>query len=334
MSTSMADRDYYELLEVARTASADDIKKSYRRLARQHHPDLNPNDRAGAEKKFKEIQNAYDVLGDPEKKKLYDLYGTAAFQGGGPGAAGAGARSGGGWQPPPGAESFDFSDLFGAGGPEGFQTGGGPGGGGAGIFDEILTRRRGGGGGRAAGPRPGADVTASITVPFLTAVTGGEMPILLQRGTGEPETLTVKVPPGTINGAKLRLRGKGEPSRSGGPAGDLTVTVEVQTHPYFTRDGRNLLVDLPLSVPEAVLGAKVDVPTLDGMKSLNVPAGASSGQKLRLKGQGVPASGGHAAGDLMVVLKIIAPKSIDEESRALIEQFAERNPQAPRRDLW
>lgn len=335
----MADRDYYELLDVPRSATADDIKKAYRRLARAHHPDLNPADRKAAEEKFKEIQAAYDVLGDDEKRKLYDTYGHAAFRpGAGPAPGGfhpgghPGAGSWAGWQASPGAESFDFSDFFTPSSEADSASTGG-----AGIFDDILNRMRGGktpaGGGRRA-PRAGRDVTASLEIPFLTAVTGGEMPIVVQRGEGQTEALNVRIPAGTVDGAKLRLRGKGEPSAAGGPAGDLTVVVAVQPHPYFTREGRNLLVDLPVSVPEAILGARIDVPTIEGTKTLPVPPGASSGQKLRLRGLGVPATGGHPAGDLFAVVKVVVPKTIDDESRALIEQFAARNPQDPRRGTW
>lgn len=328
----MPDRDYYELLEVPRSATADEIKKSYRRLARKYHPDLNPDDRKAAEARFKQIQAAYDVLSEPEKRKLYDTYGSAAFQGGagpGPGPR-AGASEWPGWQAAPDADAFDFSDFFTTQGPAGPNFGGEAAGGGGGLFDEILGRVRGG---RRGAPRAGRDIQASIKIPFLTAVTGGEVPILVQRSDSPPETLTVKVPPGTLDGAKLRLRGKGQPG-PGGANGDLTVTVEVDSHPYYERDGRNIRVELPISLAEAVLGARVDVPTLDGLKTLTIPPGSSSGQKLRLKGQGVPASGGHPAGDLLAEIKVVVPKGVDDESRRLIQQFADRNPGDPRRGLW
>lgn len=332
----MPERDYYEILGADRGASPEELKRAYRSLARKHHPDLNPDDKKAAEIRFKEVQEAYDILGDPEKRKLYDLYGRAAFQG-----AAAGPRAGATeWSAREGAayENVDFSQFFGnAAGPrtgpagaEGFDAGGS-------IFEEILGRVRGGRrANRASGPRSGAggDVESSLRIPFLTAVTGGEQPIVIARPDGASETLTVRIPPGIDDGAKIRLRGKGNPSLGGGPAGSLVITVKVDPHPYFRREGRDLLVDLPISVSEAILGARVDCPTLSGVKTVTIPPGSSSGQKLRLKGQGVPARGDHPAGDLFPVLKVSVPKSIDEESRRLIEEFASRNPSDPRRGLW
>jgi DnaJ-class molecular chaperone len=144
----------------------------------------------------------------------------------------------------------------------------------------------------------------------------------------------VKIPPGIESGAKLRLRGQGEAGEKGGPRGDLTILVTVEPHPYFTREGRNLIVEVPITVSEAILGARIDVPTLDGKKALTIPPGTSSGQKLRLRGQGVPASGGKPEGDLLLVIKIVVPKNVDETSRKLISEFAERNPQNPREGTW
>jgi DnaJ-class molecular chaperone len=205
---------------------------------------------------------------------------------------------------------------------------------GGGIFEELLGRVRGGRGGRRpAGPRAGRGLEARLTIPFLTAVRGGETTIELDRD-GHRESLVVKIPPGVESGAKLRLRGQGESGEAGAPRGDLTIVIEVEPHPYFKREGRNLLVEVPTTVAEAVLGAKVDVPTLDGKKSLTIPPGSSCGQKLRLKGQGVPASGGKPAGDLFLILKIVVPKNVDEPSKRLIREFDERNPLNPRAGLW
>ncbi|WP_422924638.1 DnaJ C-terminal domain-containing protein [Singulisphaera sp. PoT] len=332
----MAQRDYYETLGVARDATADAIKKAYRGLARKHHPDVNPGDKK-AEAKFKEVQQAYDILSDPEKRALFDKYGMAAFEG----MAAAGPRAGASeWSArqagPTGYENIDFSEFFGKGASPGGSAEEADLGGG--IFEELLGRMRGGKTRqqRPSGPRPGANTEASLTIPFLTAIKGGETKIDLERGGQQHESLVVKIPPGIESGAKLRLRGQGEPSHQpGGPRGDLTIVVDVEPHPYFTRDGRNLSVEIPISVSEAILGAKVDVPTLDGSKrSLPIPAGTSSGQKLRLRGQGVPASGDKPEGDLFLVIKIVAPKSVDEASRKLIADFAERNPQSPRDGLW
>lgn len=323
----MPDRDYYEVLGVARDATPDQLKKAYRGMARKHHPDVNPGDKA-AERHFKEAQKAYDILSDPDKRALYDRHGHAAFDGGGPfgprtGASEWAARSGAG-----GYESVDLGDLFG-------NMGGGEGEGGGGLFEDLMGRMRGGKAGSARrGPRPGRDIQAGITIPFATAVRGGETTIEMEREPGRREQIVVKIPPGTEPGARLRLRGQGEPGEKGAPAGSLTITVAVEPHPYFTRDGRDLTVEVPVTVAEAILGAKVDVPTLDGSKTLPVPPGSSSGRKLRLRGLGVPASGNHPAGDLFVSLRIVVPKDLDDESRRLIGEFADRNPSHPRAGLW
>jgi DnaJ-class molecular chaperone len=173
-----------------------------------------------------------------------------------------------------------------------------------------------------------------LTIPFLTAVLGGETTVEVQRGEGRTETLVVKIPPGVETGSKLRLKGRGEPGPKGAAPGDLTIRITVQGHPYFRREGRDLVVDVPVTVGEAVLGARIDVPAPDGQKSLTIPAGTSGGQKLRLRGQGVPAHGGQPAGDLFVVLRIVVPKMIDAESRRLIEEFSRRSPYHPRAGLW
>jgi DnaJ-class molecular chaperone len=328
----MAERDYYDVLGVSRDASADAIKKAYRSLARKYHPDVNPGDKK-AEAKFKEAQSAYDILADAEKRALYDRYGKAAFEG-----MAAGPRSGaseytfrhGG----PGAE-FDFSEFFGPGattGPGAANVEGG-----AGIFEELLGRMRGGRAGRKApgtGPRPGRNLEAHLTIPFMTAVRGGETTIEVERGHHR-EPLVVKIPAGVDTGAKLRLRGQGEPGERGAPNGDLTIEITVEPHKYFTRDGRNLSVEVPITVPEAVMGAKIEVPAIDGgMRALTIPPGSSSGQKLRLRGQGIPASGERPDGDLFVVLKVVVPKALDDESRRLIREFGERNPLRPRDGIW
>jgi curved DNA-binding protein len=327
----MPERDYYEVLGVARDATPEAIKKAYRGLARKYHPDVNPGDKT-AESSFKEVQQAYDILSDKDKRANYDRYGNAAFEG----MAAAGPRSGASDFSyrfgEPGFETVDFSQFFGPMGARGAHTAEeDTTAGGAGIFEDLLGRMRTGRSGRS---RTGREMESQLTIPFLTAVRGGETTIEIQRGEGKPESLVVKIPPGIDTGAKLRLKGRGEPGPKGAPAGDLTIHITVEPHPYFHRDGRNLQVEFPVTVSEAILGAKIDVPTLDGLKSLTVPAGSSSGQKLRLKGQGVPASGGKPAGDLFVILKIVVPKAIDEASRKLIEEFARRNSYNPRAGLW
>ena len=328
---TMPERDYYEVLGVARDATPEAIKKAYRGLARKYHPDVNPGDKT-AEASFKEVQQAYDILSDKEKRANYDRFGNAAFEG----MAAAGPRSGASDFSfrfgEPGFETVDFSQFFGPmSGGRGAHTEEADTGGGAGIFEDLLGRMRTG---KSSRPRTGREMEAHLTIPFLTAVRGGETTIEVQRGEGNHESLVVKIPPGVDTGAKLRLKGRGEPGPKGATAGDLTILIDVEPHPYFQREGRDLQVEVPISVSEAILGAKIDVPTLDGLKSLTVPAGSSSGQKLRLKGQGVPASGSKPAGDLFVILKVVVPKGIDEASRRLIEEFAQRNPYNPRAKLW
>jgi curved DNA-binding protein len=329
----MAERDYYAVLGVGRDASPEEIKKAYRAQARKYHPDVNPGDKK-AEARFKEAQRAYDVLSDAEKRSLYDRFGTAGLEGmaaSGPRASASEwtARQAGRGQ---GFETFDFSEFFGPTAPPPPEAGADIGGGG-GIFDELLGRMRGARGGRR-GPRRGRNVEARLTIPFLTALLGGETKIDIEREEGRRESLVVKIPPGIETGAKLRLRGQGEPAPDpDSPPGDLTIAVTVEPHPLFRREGRDLVVDLPVTVAEAILGARVDVPTPTGPKSLAVPAGSSCGVKLRLRGQGVPASGDAPAGDLFAVVKIVVPRTVDEEGRRLITEFAERNPYNPRAGL-
>jgi DnaJ-class molecular chaperone len=322
----MPQRDYYEVLGVARDAAPDALKKAYRALARKFHPDVNPGDKS-AEAKFKEVQEAYDVLSDQEKRARYDRYGHAAFEGMAasgprPGAAEWNVRYGDG-----GFENIDISDLLGSFG------GGAPGGeaGGASIFEDLMGRVRGG---RASRPRAGRTIEARLTIPFMTAISGGQTTIDVMHGSGKRESLVVKIPPGIDTGAKLRLKGQGEPGPKGTPPGDLTITIEVEPHPYFKREGQNLVVEVPITVGEAVLGSKVEVPAIDGQKSLTIPPGSSSGQKLRLKGKGIPGSGGKPDGDLFVLLKVVVPKNVDAASRRLIQEFSERNALNPRDGLW
>jgi len=321
--------DYYNTLGVARDASAADIQKAYRKLARKYHPDLNPDD-ASAKKKFQEVQQAFDVLNDTSKRELYDRYGSSFESMGG---GGGGPRSGGARWSTQGGEEVDFSDLFGG------RYGGG-GGDPSGMFGDIFTqfRRAGGGRSRRAAPEEpqrGADIGAELEIPFNTAVLGGQAQIQLRRHTGKVETLTVKIPAGIDEGKKIRLRGQGEAGASG-EAGDILITIHVSPHPWFTRRGNDLEVRVPITLAEAALGAKVDVPTPQGTISLRVPPQSSSGKKLRIKGRGVPGRNGEA-GDLYAQLEIVLPAQLDEESLDLVKKLDERiettSPQQPRRDL-
>lgn len=318
-------KDYYETLGVKRSASSDELSKAYRELARKYHPDLNPKD-AAAKEKFQEVQRAFDVLSDPKKREQYDRFGpNFESMGGGPGGPGGGRQGwpGGGYRG--GAEEVDLNDLFG---------GAGAGGGG---FADLFKHFGGGMGGGAAGgprtaPRKGADLEHEITVPFSSAVKGGEAALSVRRANGKTETISVKIPAGIEDGKKIRLRGQGEPSPGGGPDGDILLTIHVASHPEFTRRGTRLDVVTPITLAEAVQGAKIDVPTPHGAVSVSVPAGTSSGKKLRLKGQGVRPEG-KPPGDLYVELQIALPEGLTEEERGQIAEIAERHPQNPRANL-
>lgn len=311
--------DYYAILGISRSASADEIQKAYRTLARKYHPDLNPDDK-DAQQKFKEIQHAHDVLSDPEKRQMYDQYGPSFEQMG----------QGG---PHPGPGGFGFEEIFGGAGPQGgFQFDGDIGD----IFRQFGGGKPRGRRGRSR-PMPGADLTAQLTVPFNTAVLGGEASISVHR-QGKTESIQVKIPAGVETGKKMRLRGQGEASPNGGPQGDLIVTLEVATHPYFRRSGKNLELRLPITVGEAARGATVDVPTPGGTVALKIPAGSSSGRRLRVRGQGV-LSNSEAPGDLYVELQIKLPDNIatsieaNEKIRESIEQVERLYPGSVRDNI-
>jgi len=324
--TQQMSKDYYKVLGVGRNASQDEIKKAYRDLARRYHPDLNPDDKT-AKQKFQEVQSAYDVLSDQQKREMYDRYGSS-FEtmggGAGPGGPWAGGGPGGGFS----FEDIDFSQFFG----ERFGAGGG--GGGAGGFEDIFGQFSQAGRGRKArsgGRRRGADLRHDITVPFATAIQGGEVQLSVARPNGQTETLSVKIPAGIEDGKKIRLRGQGEPAPRGGPGGDLLLTVHVAPHPCFRRHGKHLHVTLPVTLAEAALGAKVDVPTPKGTVTLKVPPCTSGGAKLRVKAHGVPAKDGP--GDLIAEVQIVMPKELDDESRAAFERLAKRGTEEARAKL-
>ncbi len=313
----MAELDYYKVLGVSREATDDEVRKAYKKLAREFHPDVKPGDDA-ADTKFKQVQEAYAVLGDAEKREQYDRYG-AAFQGGRPFPGGSpfGRGPGGGGQP------FDLGDLFGGQLDLGnlFGGRGQPGGG----F---------GGGGRAAQPVKGQDSRTDIEIPFTVAAQGGAHEIGLQRN-GKLNRLEVKIPAGVDNGSVIRLSGQGQPGGPGMPAGDLLVQIKVGPHPWFHREGSNLLLDVPISPEDAVLGAKVDVPTLsDGNVIMTIPPGTSSGTRLRLRGKGVVHQKTREPGDQLVIVKIVVPREPSVEVRKLYEQIAEESSESPRDGLW
>jgi len=293
-------RDPYEVLGVSRTASEAEIKKAFRALAKKHHPDTKGGE-ASSQKKFQEISGAYDILGDKDKRAKFDA-GEIDAQGNprgfDPGAHGFQGGPFGGGQ---GARDFHFTwtdQSGGRGAQGGFNA--------EDLFSDLL----GGLGGRGRQqPRPGQDFNVSVTVSFEEAARGGSRRVVLPNG----EQIDVKVPAGLRDGQQIRLRGRGGAGRRGGPAGDVLIQVSVATHPYFVRDGRDLRMDLPVTLQEAVLGGKVPVPTLTGTVTLSVPAGSNTGTVLRLKGKGIPAHGSEPAGDLYARLVVNLPDHPDPD---------------------
>lgn len=311
-------KDYYDILGVARNASDKEIKAAYRRLARKHHPDVNPGDKA-AEERFKEIAEAFAVLSDAEKRRRYDQGGHAAF--------------GPDFDPFAGFR-VDLSD-FGIGNL-------------ADLFDSLA------GGGRrprAARPRHGEDIQLELQIPFVDAVLGTTIDALLRReaacgacgGSGRQrsapcgtcrgagrvpveERVKVRIPPGIEDGGLVRLPEKGSAGARGGAAGDAYLHVRVEPHPLFRREGDDLYCEVPVGIAKAALGGTLEVPTLDGRATIGLPPGTRSGQKLRLKGRGVPAHASRPTGDLYAVVQIVPPKRLDARSREILEEFARLNP--------
>src|SRR4051794_17783717 len=337
------EKDFYAVLGVDSDATADEVKKAYRKLARQHHPDANAGAPA-AERRFKEVGEAYAVLSDPEQRQQYDAVramarGGARFSAGGPNGA-------------PGGFEDLLGGLFGA-------TGAGPGGGrrgnvrfttqgGAQPNLEDLFGMFGGTGPMGAGypgaggypgtgrmPRRGEDLAAETTLTFRQALEGALLSLHVDDPLTGPRTVTARVPAGVRDGQKIRLRGKGHPGEPGGEDGDLVVTVHVEPHPVFTVDGRDIRVTVPVTFPEAALGGDIDVPTTDGSTvRVRVPAGTPSGRTLRVKGRGVAGQGGKQPGDLLVTVQVAVPQRVDGDARAAVDAFAAATSgEDPRADL-
>jgi molecular chaperone DnaJ len=404
-------KDYYETLGVKKSASVDEIRKAFRKLARKYHPDVNPGDK-GAEEKFKALSEANDVLSDPKKRKIYDQLGyysdnidpaaAEAYARGGPTGAGgfggfSGGQAGGGGQGqgvPFDFSGFDFNDMFeGARGQRTTSTGCGGG------FRDIFSSMFGGGRGGAAaqeGPEPGSDLEYQVNVPFWTAIRGGVMRLNITRqdvcanchgngvieqpgvcpqckgkgiieqsanrmkfnvtcprchGSGKnvsacpvchgegvvtrTEPLEVRIKAGTRDGQRIRIAGKGNAGLHGGTMGDLYVIIRTENHPVFRRDGDDIYVNVPVTATEAALGAKIEVPTIDGRAILKVPPGTQSGQKLRLREKGVPSATKEGArGDEIVEVKVTVPMPRDEKTKELLRELAKLNPEDPRAELF
>jgi molecular chaperone DnaJ len=379
-------KDYYKTLGVDRSAKPEQIRKTYRRLARRYHPDVNPGNKA-AEEKFKEIQEAYDVLSDEKKRQIYDQYGFYSnnIPPGGPGAPYSTSPSGPGFD----FSGFDFSD-FGAG----KEKGSGVGSAFRDLFSQFFTR------GREAeaeheGPEKGGDIEHRLHLGFWDAIRGTTVRLTVARaepcpncrgtgsaggtaitcsaceGTGKttrpagvmrftvtcpecggsgkhkrrcancggtghvrrPENFEVRIPPGVDTGSRVRVPGKGNAGIGGGSPGDLYIVTEVEPHSYFERKGDNIYVKLPVTVTEAALGAKVEVPTIDGATTIKIPPGTQSGQKLRLREKGAPSLRGNVRGDQFVEVQVMVPKVADERTKEILRELARLNPQDPRKDL-
>ncbi|MFY9909251.1 MAG: J domain-containing protein [Candidatus Sulfotelmatobacter sp.] len=408
-------KDYYEILGVKKSASADEIRKAFRKLARKYHPDVNPGDKT-AEEKFKALSEANDVLSDPKKRKIYDQVGyysdnidPAAAEayarggatgaggfGGFPGGAGAGAGQAGGEGVHFDFGGFDFSDLMDNARRSGRSSAGTSGG----SFRDIFSGMFGGGRGAATpaetGPIPGTDLEYQVNVPFWTAIRGGVMRLNITRqdvctnchgngyieapgkcpecnGTGQvtqtggrmkfnvqcphcqgtgknistcpgchgegtvsrTEPMEVRIKPGTRDGQRIRLAGKGNAGSHGGPAGDLYVIIRIDPHPVFRREGDDIYITIPVSASEAALGAKIEVPTIDGRALLKIPPGTQPGQKLRLREKGVPSATREGSrGDEIVEITVTVPVPRDERTKELLKELAKLNPEDPRAELW
>jgi molecular chaperone DnaJ len=404
-------KDYYDILGVKKSASAEEIRKAFRKLARKYHPDVNPGDKS-AEEKFKALSEANDVLSDPKKRKIYDQVGfysdnidaatAEAYARSGPtGAGGFGSVPGagpghGGQGVPFDFGGFDFSDMFeNAGRSRSGSTSASGGGGFRDIFSGIF------GGGRGAaqadtGPEPGTDLEYQVQVPFWTAIRGGVMRLNISRldvcstchgqgfqeapgkcpecgGTGQitqtggrmkfnvqcprchgtgknitvcptchgegrvnkTEPMEVRIKAGTRDGQRIRLQGKGNAGTHGGPAGDLYAIIRTEEHPLFRRDGDDIYLTVPVSATEAALGAKIEVPTIDGRALLKIPPGTQAGQKLRLREKGVPSANREGSrGDEIVEINVTVPMPRDERTKELLRELAKLNPEDPRAELW
>lgn len=310
----MSKKDFYSVLNVSRSASPEEIKKSYRKLAMKYHPDKNPNDKK-AEETFKELTEAYEILSDPKKREMYDKFG---FTGAG---AHAGAGAGG-----PGPGFGGFGGFESGAGPEGFQD----------IFGDIFGDVFGGGRGRARKPK-GADLRYTLNVGFEEAAAGCEKVISFIRskaGREDTAKLSVKVPAGVRQGQRLKLSGEGDSPAPGGINGDLYVIININDHPLFKREDDDVILDMPVSYVDAILGSEVHVPTLTGKVSLKIPAGTHSGQVFRIKGRGFPTVGGFGSGDMLVRVQIDTPNNLTSKQKELLQELSSATEPTPQVKLF
>ena len=392
-------KDYYKTLGIKRSASQDDVRKAYRRLARKYHPDVNPGDKT-AEDRFKEVQEANDILGDEQKRKMYDQYGFYA-PGGFPGAGGPGGGGAGGPHPGDfGFSGFDFSEFTkqSAGGQQGGRSGPFPGAGGGGGFSDLFSQffRSAESGKSRPQPKPGEDLEYTADIGFWEAIRGTSLKLNIQRfencsqcgGSGavssgpvvcpecdgkgqvnqtvgamkfnlscpkcggkgqlrntcpkcggdgrntKTEQVEVRIPPGAQSGSRLRVAGKGNAGAMGAPAGDLYIVTRVGDHSLFKRDGDDIRVKAPITPAEAILGAKIEVPTIDGKALLKIPPATSSGKTFRLRDRGVLNRRTNQRGDQYVEVQIVVPAIPDENTKELMREFGKLNPDDPRKKLF
>lgn len=318
----MEKRDFYEVLGVSRGADETDIKKAYRRLAKQYHPDTN-KDNKDADSKFKEVQEAYDVLSDKEKRQRFDQFGHAGVD---PRFQGAGGQQA--WSSADGVP-IDFEnlgDIF-----DFAFTRGGQGQGSGSVFERFFRGRGGDGGFQSTAAPPAQDIEHPVSLTFDQAIRGTTLEMQLSGGRGR-ETISVKIPPGVHEGQRIRIKGKGEGGQRG--TGDLYVVCAIQPHPYFRRVEDDIYLEAPLSITEAALGAKIDLPSLDGVRTVTIPPGTASGARLRLSGLGVTNPRTGKRGDQYVVIKIVPPAKPTPEQQDLLEQLAASITNNPREGLW
>ena len=321
----MSKKDYYEILGVSRDAEPEELRKAHRRLVRKLHPDVNQE--PDASERFSEVQEAYDTLSDKDKRAQYDQFGFAGMGGGGARPGGASTGGAGPWSDVD-PETFEsiFGDFFrGQGGGGARSSGAQEGFGGFGGF--------GSSGGARANPRPrrGTDLEHELSITFLVAARGGAESIRVSSPQGSSEQIEVRIPAGIKDGATLRVRGKGGAGIHGGSAGDILFKIHVQAHPWYRRDGLDLIMDVPITITEAALGTTVKLPLLSGTVTLRVPPGTGSGKKLRASGKGITDSRGNS-GDFLAVLSVVAPDELSEEDTRQLEELGARLPN-PRASL-